>query len=424
MRSPGRLITAVLLLTLLGCAPSNTLNTTPTVSPVSTSPVAHTATAPVPARTPILRIWLPPELAPDPKTAPGKLLADRLQAFQDTHSGLVIDVRVKDRSGPSGLLETLSAAQIAAPEAIPDLIALDTDNLNTAIVKALIVPLGKLAPAPSQPDWWPYAVQTSVADGSFYSLPFASDAIAFAYRADRYASSPLSWQSLIDQAHLFSLPLGDPSATSTLALYQALQGPLAGDDGEPSLDPTTLAQVLAFYASADRTGYLPPSAPQVASPAESWQALRQRRVDAAVVWLHDFLIASNRENLGLVPLPTQDGQGMAYAFTWSWGIATRDAGQQALARDLLAFLNQPAFLGPWTEALGLMPPTVAALGAWASVPDRAAVEGVAMAALPGPSAETSATFGAPLFAASQAVLLGGSTPDSAALAAAMAVQNP
>jgi ABC-type glycerol-3-phosphate transport system substrate-binding protein len=372
----------------------------------------------------MIRLWLPPELAPDTDTPAGKLLADRLQAFQDAHPGLALDVRVKDRSGPAGLLETLSAAQIAAPEAVPDVIALDAVNLNTAIVKSLIVPLGGLASPPAAPDWWPYAVQASEEDQSYYGLPFASDAIAFAYRADRYSSTPTSWQSLIDSAHLFSLPLGDPMAVSTLALYQSFEGRLAGDDGRPSLDPNTLAQVLAFYASADRTGYLPPTAPQVPSPAESWQALRQRRVDASAVWLHDFLTASNRDNLALVPLPTQNGQGIAYAYTWSWSIATRDAGQQALAKELLAFLGEPAFLGPWTEALGLMPPTASALDDWSSAADRAVVGRLAQAALPAPSAERTATFGPPLFDAVQSVLLGGATPDSAALAAAMAVQNP
>jgi ABC-type glycerol-3-phosphate transport system substrate-binding protein len=147
-------------------------------------------------------------------------------------------------------------------------------------------------------------------------------------------------------------------------------------------------------------------------------------VDAAAVWLHDYLTAPNRDNLGLVPLPTQNGQGVAYAYTWSWGIATRDSDQQALAKDLLAYLSQPAFLGPWTEALGMMPPTASSLNLWTSAADRSAVERLGQTALPGPGAERSAIFGPPLFTAVQAVLVGGATPDSAALSAAMAVQNP
>lgn len=413
----------LLVLTLSGCGSANPA---PTASPSNPAPTAINATAtPSPSSQPKgLTIWLPPKLAPDTESPSGAILAERLQAFGDSHPGLSLDVRVKDRSGPAGLLETLSAARVAAPDAVPDLVALDTITLNTAIVKSLVMPMGDIAPAPSPPDWLPFAIQVSDEDQSYYGLPFASDALAFAYRTDRFETPPLSLQSLLDASHLFMLPLGDPQASVTLALYQAMQGPLVGDDGQPSLDPTTLARVLAFYASADRTGYLPPSAPQVTTSADSWQALRDRRVDAAVVSLQTYLLADNRDNLAVIPLPTQGGQGIAYAYPWSWVVATTDSDQQQLVKELLAFLSQPSFLGAWTEALGMMPPTTSALNAWTSEADRTAVDQLASVAVVAPGAEQAATFGPPLLSAVQTVLVGGGTPDSAALKAAGAVQNP
>ncbi len=423
MKSFRGLPLALLVLALSGCGASQS-SPTPTPSNPAQTPVGATPTAAVPSQVTGLILWVPPELTPDSDTSSGAIFAERLQAFRDNHPGLSLDVRVKDRSGPAGLLETLSAARVAAPEAVPDLIALDPITLNTAIVKSLIVPMGDIAPAPTAPDWLPFAVDLSDEEHSYFGLPFAGDALAFAYRSDRFETPPVSWQSLLDAAHLFMLPLADPQASVTMALYQAMQGPLVGDDGQPSLDPTLLARVLAFYASADRTGYLPPSAPDVGSADESWQALRDRRVDAAVVRLQTYLLADLRGNLSVVPLPTQDGEGVTYAYPWSWAVATSDPGRQALVKELLAFLSQPSFLGPWTEALGMMPATASALNAWSSETDRVAVYRLATAAVVAPGAERTATFGPPLLAATQSVLAGGGTPNSAALTAAKTVQNP
>lgn len=417
------LLLSLLVLAICGCGPAEVSPTSVPSSPAPTA-IASTSTPTGPSPATGLILWVPPELTPDSDTVAGALFADRLQAFRDSHLGISLDVRTKDRDGPAGLLETLSAARVAAPDVVPDVIALDPINLNTAIVKNLIVPMSGIAPAPSAPDWLPYAIDVAAEDESYFGMPFASDTLAFAYRADRFDTPPVSWQALLDAAHLFMLPLADPQASVTMALYQALQGPLVGDDGQPSLDPTELARVLAFYASADRTGYLPPTAPNVSTALDSWQALRDRRVDAAVVPLQTYLLADNRANLSIIPLPTQDGQGITFAYPWSWAVATTDPSRQALVKELLAFLSQPSFLGPWTEALGMMPPTESALNAWSSETDRAVVRRLAGAAVLAPSAERTATFGPPLLSAAQSVLVGGGTPDSAALTAAKSVQNP
>jgi ABC-type glycerol-3-phosphate transport system substrate-binding protein len=413
----------MLVLVLAACGASQAPQT---ANPPSPSPtvVQATSTPSEPAPVLSLTVWVPPEFAPDAGTVAGALLADRLQSFQDDHLGLTLDIRVKDRSGPAGLIETLAAAKVAAPSAVPDLIALDPVNLNTAIVKSLIVPIGDIAPPPSAPEWLPFAIDSADEDQSYFGVPFASDALAFAYRADRFETPPASLQSLIDAAHLFMFPLGDPQANVTLALYKAMQAPLVGDDGQPSLDPTTLAKVLAFYASADRTGYLPPSASEVTSADEAWQALRDRQVDAAVVPLQTYLLADSRSNLSIVPLPTPGGEGITFAYPWSWAVATADPQRRALVKELLAYLSQPNFLGAWTAALGMMPPTTSALDAWPSNPDRSTVRRLANAAVLAPSAEQTATFGPPLLSAVKTVLVGGGTPDSAALTAAKAVQNP
>jgi ABC-type glycerol-3-phosphate transport system substrate-binding protein len=416
---------AILCLTVSGC--SSGQSTTPAPgSQASPAPTASPGPTPTPTSPPptSLVIWVPPALAPDPSVPAGALFADRIQAFERAHPGIKVDVRVKDPTGPAGLLETLSAAQVAAPQVLPDLVALDPVSLNTAVLKHLVFPLGETTSEAFSSDWYEYAKTTAQSEGRLFSLPFAADALGFAFRTDRFDPAPTSWATLINAAHLFVFPANDPQAVFTLAEYQSLHQEMSQPTGRPGLDTSALASVLDFYASADRTGYLPPSAAQMTTLDDSWAALNSRRVDAAAARLSTFMGSSNRSNLTFMPLPTQGGKGISYAYTWSWAIASETPARQDLAKLAIAFFTEPSFVGPWTEALGLMPSTSSALQSWSSVGDQAIVGRLAAVAQPAPGAEVLGTFGPPLHSAVQDVLAGNVTAGEAASQAAQAIQNP
>lgn len=416
---------AVLGLAVGGCSPSPSTGGVPAVQ-TSQAPTASPGATPTSISPPptSLVIWVPPALAPDPGTPAGALFADRIQAFELAHPGIGVDVRVKDPSGPAGLLETLSAAQVAAPQVLPDLIALDQVSLNTAVLKHLVFPLGETTSQAFSSDWYDYAKTAAQAEGGLFGLPFAADTLGFAFRTDRFDPAPTSWTSLINAAHLFAFPADDPQAVFTLAQYQSLHEAMSQPSGQPGLDTSALATVLDFYGSADRTGYLPPSAAQMALFDDSWAALNNRRVDAAAAMLSTFLSSTNRSNLSFIPLPTQGGKGISYAYTWSWAIASETPARQDLAKLAIAFFTEPSFIGPWTEALGLMPSTSSALQSWSSVGDRAIVTRLAIAAQPAPGAEMLGTFGPPLHTAVEAVLTDNVGAGEAASQAAQAIQNP
>lgn len=425
MFKKSALILAVLGLAVSGCSPGQSTSPAPgsQASPVSTASPGPTSTPTSPPPTSLV-IWVPPALAPDPGNPAGALFADRIQAFERAHPGIGVDVRVKDPSGPAGLLETLSAAQVAAPQVLPDLIALDPVALNTAVLKHLVFPLGETTSQAFSSDWYDYAKASAQAEGGLYGLPFAADALGFAFRTDRFDPAPTSWTNLVDAAHLFVFPANDPQAVFTLAEYQSLHEGMSQPTGRPGLDTSALATVLDFYASVDRTGYLPPLAAQMTSLDDSWAALNSRRVDAAAAMLSNFLGSTNRSNLSFIPLPTQGGKGISYAYTWSWAIASETPARQDLAKLAIAFFTEPSFIGPWTEALGLMPSTSSALQTWSSAGDQAIVARLAAAAQPAPGAEVLATFGPPFNLAVENVLTGSMGAGEAASQAAQAIQNP
>lgn len=111
---------------------------------------ASTTSAPVPAaagqETPppaspenpgTLRLWLPPQFDPSGNTPAAQILRQRLNEFSRRYPDVTLDVRVKAVDGPGGLLDSLTTASAAAPGALPDLVALPRELMETAALKGL-----------------------------------------------------------------------------------------------------------------------------------------------------------------------------------------------------------------------------------------------------------------------------------------------
>ena len=408
-----------------GCTPQSGADAVGSITPLPSdstpTPIPSTSqTAPLNRIT----IWLPPRLAPNTETRPGSILASRLEAFQQAYPNIDLDLRVKDETGRGGLMETLVAASIAAPDALPDVIALNPVDLNTATLKGLIAPLAGLIEEPKTPDWYEHAINATRFGGDSYGLPIASDAEVLVYRTTQYESAPRSWSDILAQPSTFLFPAGDPAATFTLAQYLALGGQMTNESGRPMLDPATLVEVLSFYGSAYHANTLPLSSLQYLTIKETWDAYHAQQVSSAIAPLSTFLNEGNFNTTSATAIPTRNDHGTSFSETWSLAIVARDPARQQLAAELLAWLTQPEFLGDWTYELKLLPPTAAALVRWPEGPESALVSSLVTLAIPKPSAEVMATFGPPLRTAVEAILVDGATPSTAALSAAQMLQAP
>jgi ABC-type glycerol-3-phosphate transport system substrate-binding protein len=402
---------------LAGCSfPSST---TPQKTPV---PVISTET-PTPTnmttKTPssVLTLWLAPSFAPDSSTPAGTLLAERLTAFEQAHPGTTVHVRIKDEHGTSGLLETLFATSIAAPSNLPDVITLDPSALNAAILDGLASPLNEWINEPQAPEWYDYAIESSRIGGGFYGSPFASSTDALAYFPLLFSAPPLTWSDILEGPAPFLFPAGDPLASFTLTQYLALGGPIRDETGQTTFDPEILADVLTFYNAAHDAEILPASARQYTTAADTWAALRAERASSAVAPLSLIMGEGNLQLISALPLPTRSEPGTGLVETWSWAIATPDPDQQALAAQLIDWLNQPEFLGPWTHALKMLPPTATALSQWPDGPETALANSFVTIVQRMPSDDQVAILGPFFQSAVEAVLSEGETPTEAAQSA-------
>ncbi len=417
--------TAIVALLLTACGSAAITPDTPIPTADATETPAAVSPTPTDALSPQnLTVWIATPFSPDTGSPAGTLLADRLAEFEATHPRVHIVVRTKDASGPSGLLDTLAAASVAAPAALPDVISLDPAGLRAATIKGLIVPLDDLVPEPASPEWYEHALGTARVDGELFGLPFAADAEVLGYDLTRYPRPPLSWAEILAGPAPFVFPAGDPSALFTLAEYVSLGGPLSDENGRPALDPQALAEVLNFYSSSRAAGVIPLSVRQFVADGDTWGALQGGRAVSATAPLSQFLGQFNSDTQAALPLPTKGGAGVCFAQTWSWAIVTQDPELEAVSAELIAWLEEPSFLGSWTSTLGMLPPNRSSLEEWPGGLQRSIATRLVGVSRAMPPDEVLVTFGPPLQAAVESVLSGATTPEQAAQAAAQSVSTP
>lgn len=347
-----RILGFVLLALLTACGtlvpPTSTpvpVSTTETATPV----VIQTDTPPAVDR---LRLWLPPQLDPDADNAAAAILKARLDAFVEAHPGLTLEIRIKgSQDGPS-LLETLSLTRSAAPNALPDLVALPRTDLEAAALKGLVHPLQGLTDLLSDPNWYPYARQLGQVQNAPYGLPFAGDVLAVAYRPENFETPPATWEDLFAENRTFAISSGEPTSYLQLSLYLSSGSPLLDETNRPVLDEPSLVRVLQELDAGNLVA--------VGSEDAAWNAFVDGRANMTVTWASHFILEPPTDS-ALLPLPGLEGTPFTLATGWAWALAGPDPRTDALTVELAEWLVADDFLSEWNQTLGMLPPRPKAL---------------------------------------------------------------
>jgi multiple sugar transport system substrate-binding protein len=369
-----------------------------------------------------LTLWVPPEMDPEAGTDASQMFTERLQQFSDQHNGLVIDVRVKATSGTGGLLDALTATSAAAPDALPDLIALSRPDLETAALKNLIYPLDGKIEIPDDPDWFGFAREMALLQGSTFGLPFAADALVLVYRPASLPEFPSSWQALFEGDLTFAFPSDSDQALFTLALYEAEGGLIQDNQRRPVLEMEPLTTVFNLYQDGAQSGVLPEWLNQFQTLGQIWTAYREGQTNVAVTWLSNYLreLPSDTAVMPFLPMASDYvtlGTGM------SWAVASPDENHQTLAVQLAEFLVQPEFLSTWTAAAGYIPPRPSSLDTWVDAGLRSTVSQVALMTRLRPTNDLIASLGPVLREGTRQILQGLVDPGQAAQAAVESLEE-
>ncbi len=421
-----------LVLILPGCAGLPVAPTVPpaypTVQPQVSEATASAWSPPTPSPTPEgplkLRLWLPPQFDPAADSPAGVLLQARLDEFQKRNPRVTIETRVKAVSGPGGLLDSLTTASAAAPQALPDLVALPRDLLETAALKGLLLPLDNLTTAQDDPDWYPYAASLARLQKNIYGLPFAGDALVQVYHPGMIAKPPATFRKVLEAGQPLVFPAAGDQPYFTLALYSAGGGAVTDEQGRPYLNTLELTQVLTFYLSAEKAGVMPQALlTQFQEEDQVWEAFLGKQAGLAITWSSRFL-GAHAEDIAMASIPTPEGKPFTLATGWVWALAGRNEGKRKLTVELAEFLTDSHFLATWTQAAGYLPTRPSSLGLGSNASLEQTVGKIALSAQLLPPTDVLSSLEYPLQQAVLAVLKGQSNPIQAAQAAASSLTGP
>ncbi|HLD93577.1 MAG TPA: extracellular solute-binding protein, partial [Anaerolineales bacterium] len=268
-----------LLILVSGCSPQSPVpqaTAWPSALPGSERPEEGTSTPSSDAGGAVLiTIWLPPAFDTAGGNLSANMLLSRLAEFTDRHPQVRIETRVKAEGGTGGLLDSLLAAQAAAPLSQPDLVLLPHTQLRTAVQSGVVYPMAGLTTEHNSDDWYPFAEQMITVEDQAYGLPFAADALVIAHRPTAVSEIPSNWSSLLETRRQLGLAVADPWAQFTLAQLFALLPP--EERSEFSFSPDRLTELFEFYASAQERGVFPFWLTQYQTYEQSWQAFTEGR---------------------------------------------------------------------------------------------------------------------------------------------------
>lgn len=409
-----------LTLLLVGCSSLTPLLITPTPATVpqatSTPQAIPTATAPVTIDQPrLLRVWLPPQFDPQAGTPSAELLKGRLQDFESEYPGIQIEIRIKSEAD---IMTTLFVTNKAAPEAMPDLIALSYSDMQAIGSAGFLHPLEGLTAVLQDPDWYAFARELGHIKNTEYGLPFASDVLLTVYRPVVFEELPSTWETLFESGTYLVFPASDPKALMSLSLYLSEGGQLVDDQGAVALDEEALIRLLSFHKQAIETEAVLPLIRDYQTDVQSLQFYLEGRADLAVIWASSDI---RSQSGGYFPLLGLDNIPYSLGDGWVWALAGSNTENQPLAVELASYLVDSSFMSEWTRAAGYLPTRPQALNGWEGEELKVSINEVLQSAHPIPSEDVISIVG-PLLQGALFRIFNGEQPEVVARSVIESIQ--
>jgi len=337
------------------------LLSTPT-TPASTLEKTQASTTPESAS--ILTVWFPPEMDPKSDSPAAKLLLDKLEAFAKVN-GLQLQTRPKASKGSGGLLDSLAAAKAAAPDALPDLVILDQDDLALAASKGYLSPLPMEGFLRDEKDWFEAARAMSNFEGQAYGAPIGLDPFVFGMTGVSSINNNGGWSGIRTSLGKVAFAADDPRGIFLMNMYIAEGGNVQDSLKHPVLDQEPLSRTMIFLHQAYLDRHISTISVQAQTEAQILDALLNGNTDIGFIKLSQ-LLKNNQEKTSAVTLRVSlPGQTLAQGRFWA--ITTSNPAKLSKIQALILAVSEPGFMGEYTKALGVLPARPSALESWADL---------------------------------------------------------
>jgi len=387
-----RTAVSLILIVLSGCSSLSPLLSTPTSGPVlestATPQPVPTSTSTIQPTQRTLRVWLPPQFDIASETESAILLNQRFNDFEAEHPFVKIEVRIK--GGNSDIVDYLTTTNSAAPESMPDLVALSYAQMQEVAPTGLLHPLDGLTNILEDPDWYAFARELSSVQNGRYGIPFAADAMVIVYRPSVFEMPPSDWESLVNSGAQMVFSASDIPQYFPLSLYLSANGQFKDEQGVFTLDEVTLVRVLSLFQQFHETETIPINIREFQTDVQSLNSYRNGESDLAVVWASsDIKINSG----SYAALPGLDNAPYSIGDGWVWSLAGSQTEIQPLAADLATYLVESEFMSEWTRAAVYLPTRPLALEGWENDSLKDEVNGILLSSHPVASPDVVTAFG-------------------------------
>ena len=337
----------------------------PDTTPLPTDGVDVTPAAP-PVNT--ITIWTTEAFSPTETINSGQILAEQVAIFEAAHPEVQIEFVVKKPYGKGGILDFLLTTQSVVPALLPDLVFLDTDELETAAKAGVVQPLNDLVATELVADLYPFARGAASVDGLLYGLQFQANLDHLAYNTGRLAIPPRSWPGVLSSAGPYIFPAGGQSGLVNdgfLVQYLAVQPWPAQNPDEPFLQEDNLTAVLQYYSDGVTRGVFPADVLTYHTTDDCWRDYLAGEAVLTHVSAHRYLTdGDQRPSTAMAPMPAINGPGAAISRGWALALVSTGAARQSLAIEFMTQLMSPEALGAWNLAAGYLPTRKMAMESW------------------------------------------------------------
>lgn len=312
--------------------------------------------SPTPTIAPRVRVWLPDEFIAQTNTDALTLFTAQSEAFIAIE-GVEVDVRARRTNDVGGILATLRAGSLVAPDALPDLTLMRYQDVQVAVREGLLQPLeGKVSSVLLGELGSVLALGQE--SNRLYGVPYSLDLLHLVYRPQRTVNySTWDYASVLDRNEPMVFSAGRTTGMSDMLYLQYVAN---GDDvrqnGTVRLDEEALLELLTFYQMSVDNGILEASTLNYASSADYVGAFASGNIQMALFTSTRALsLRANERTLAFAPVPTQDGTLISLMNGWMWVLMSDDVQQQETALQYVEWMMDAQRQTPMMQTLGMLP---------------------------------------------------------------------
>ncbi len=391
-------------------------------------PTEPAATPTLDASRPLtVTLWVPPDVAATARDDDG-LLAEAERRLTTSSPNARFAVHPKAIAGPGGIPALLAAMRPVLPEALPDAALVDAADIPALVEQGVLVPLDGLLSDDAWEGLYPFARSAVQVGDASYGFPLDAHLTAMFYNTGMLSEAPSDWEALlaIEGGYLAPLRVGD-GVTFRLLLshYAALGGAWRNSEGQPMLDATIAARVLRGYLDLQRSGVIPEGGLSLDSADACWAVYLTG--EAAVCSSTSYQFLRDRSQLRFTTYAEQasfGGKAPPVATSRAWVLLTDDPARQEVVAEFIAQCAMPTRSADWLRASYQLPTSRAPLPL--TIEDereRAFWAQQLESAIAAPDRELRERLQPVLERALEDVLDGSTTPEQAAVTAALALES-